>query len=84
MAHKGNGYSEDESVANAMKRTGWSAEVLFANAKIFTGVNGFDASAAAAVFEAGKARPPRPVIQLADWVNTKDPKDVHAKFKKLN
>jgi hypothetical protein len=80
MAHKGNGYVEDESVANAMKRTGWSAEVLFANAKIFTRVNGYDANAAAKAFEAGKAEPPRPVVQFSDWVNTKDPKDVRARF----
>lgn len=81
MAHrKGNCYNEKDAVADAIAQMKWTAKKFFAHAKTFTGINGFDATEAAKGFEEEQADPPPPVVAFANWVLTKNPKDVHARF----
>lgn len=81
MAHrKGNCYNEKDIVAAAISQMKWSATKFFAHAKTFAGINGFDATAAAKSFEEGEADPPSSVVAFANWVLTKNPRDVYARF----
>lgn len=88
MAKKGNGYDEKAAVGEAIRRCQWTPQKFFAEAKKRGGVNGFDALAASEKFAAFQKNPaahsdiaiPRPVVTFADWVLTKDIKDLHTRL----
>ena len=85
--HKGPGYDPVAAVVEAIAKTGWTPQAFFINATLHTRQNGFDVKAAAASFERSAAEPgmpydelPRVVITFADWVLTKEPKQIRQKY----